>query len=294
MIIILVVLILVVAVVALIIKIWLPLMPPPSEKTSILRGSPIIVKEIDCWFYKTVLVSLDDDSTDINSSDTSIEFYGVYDYCDGQHVLFPIKEEVVLTDKNISDYVPEYFALKGTFFEYEISGDSSRQRVKVCAYQGSSPGHGQCSTYLPWGQGSAFYKVPTPGYYFFRLVGESSEEITNYKLTIHENFKILTPNQGDILGCSINTTNKFCEFSLPLKHKYCLMAKLYQSTVVTSHVELDARVELDIQITESRLEVMLAIPLSLLVLVIMLVLLFLVCVPLCYLRFCINRQSKPI
>lgn len=283
MIICLLVLVLVVAILTLLIEMWLPLKPPASDNLSILRGSPIIVKEIDSWFYKTVVVGLDDNSTAINNSDTYVNFYGVYDYCDGQHVLFPIKQDVIFTDKNISNYVPDYFALKGTFFEYEILGNSPHSAVQVCADNGNSPG--QCSTNLPWGEGSVFYKVTTPGYYFFRL--KSSDDITDYKLIVHQNFKILATSQIDFLGCSINTKNQACEFSLPLRKKYCLMAKLYEPNATS-------QVELNVQIKESRLEIMLAIPLSLLVLLVMLFLLFLVCLPFCYLRFCITRQARPI
>lgn len=264
---ILLVVFIVISIVTLLVEIWIPLEPLPADKTPILNGSLILVKEIDSLFHRMAIVTLD---VNFSHADDSINFYGVNRSCDDKNVIGRSKN-IVLTKVNISNYVPEYYALEGSDFQYEISGNSTVNSVNVCAYRLSDYNKsslGQCSAKLPLGQGSVRYKVPAPGYYLFRV--EQSDEIADYKLSIKENLKILTTNQAELLGCSINSTNTECHFSLPLKPKYCLMAKLYQSIAISESV-------LVVQVKEGRFDIMLAIPLPLLVIPVLLFVLSLLC-----------------
>lgn len=269
-------------------KIWMPLEPLPADKTPIRNGSIIIVKEIDSLFHKAVTVN---NSSDLNHSSIDIHFYGVHEHCDGKNVIQIPSRTIILTELNTSSYVPDYYALEGSYFNYEISGNSGNpSRVEVCAYRESVDSDNEATpeqcVRLAFGQGSGYYRVPKPGYYFFRV--EPYEELLDYKLSITETLRILTTNLDESLGCSINNTNTQCQFSLPLEPKYCLMAKLYQSIGISDVNKLE------VQVMESRFEIMLAIPLSLLVLLMMLFVCVLVSVPLCYLKFCINRQSRVV
>lgn len=272
-----------IVIVTLLFEIWMPLRSPSPAKTHILNGSFIIVKEIKSFFHKTVIVNLDEESFNSIHSNTSINFYGAYGSCDGKNVEL-INKSIVLTEKNISNYIPQYFALQGSFFEYKVSVNSTSHAniVNVCVDGGFDYIDGQCKRLL-LGQDRIYrYPVLAPGYYFFRV-----ESRVDYKLSINETLRILSINQDDALGCSINTTNTVCQFDLPLKPKYCLMARLYQPAIISD-------IKLDVQVTESRYDIMLGTPLSVLVLLITLFVLFIVCVPPCYLKFCITRKSRVV
>ena len=260
---------------------WIPLQPLPANVVPIHNGSIIIVKVIDSLFHGTVTVSIVRKHLEYN---TDIHFYGVVGHCDGMNEIQIPTRSVMLTEKNISSFVPEYYVLEGSFFWYEISGSSDKpSHVEVCADRQSSENKtspGQCIL-LEFEHGSGYYRVPKPGYYSFRI--EPHQGLGDYKLTVTENLRILTVNLDESLECSISSTNVItqCNFALPLTLKYCLMAKLDQP-IATSDVQLE------VQVTDSRLDIMLAIPLSLLVLLIALFFSVL-CV---YLKFCIKRQSR--
>lgn len=270
--------------VVLVFMVWIPLQPLPSSEVPIHNGSIAIVKEVNGLVHKTVTISIV--QIDVDHSNTDIHFYGVVGQCDGVNAIRLSPRSVTLTEKNISTFIPEYYVLEGSFFSYEISGSSGGKpsHVEVCADRQSGENKtslGQCIL-LPFGQGSSYYRVPKPGYYFYRI--ESPEELGDYKLSVTENLRILTANLDESLVCNISSTNTVtqCNFTLPLKPKYCLMAKLYQP-ITTSDVKLE------VQIRDSRFEIMLAIPLSLLVVLITLYV-SLLCVPLCYCKFCVLRK----
>lgn len=111
--------IIVISVVILLVEIWIPLEPLPADKIAILDGSLILVKEIDSLFHKMAIVTL---YVNFSHADDSINFYGVHRSCDNKNVIRRNKT-TVLTKANISDYVPEYYALEGSDFQYEISGN---------------------------------------------------------------------------------------------------------------------------------------------------------------------------
>lgn len=246
-------------------------------------------------FHKTVNVGLSTElfnSTDFYDSTTNIDFYGASGSCD--HIYgsnFPIKtRNIYLTDKNISSYIPEY-ALKGSIFNYKLSGNvqniSDVDFVDVCVYRGSDYNKGtllKCKKVLlrqDYSCGS--YEVRESDYYFFK-VDSSGGGITDYELHIDESVNELHVNTDECKGCRINTTNDRCQFLLPLKMKFCLMAEFYPTRLAL------ASVTLDVVVKDSRYVIMLVTPLSILSFVMLLVG-FVLCVPMCYYKYCKTSYS---
>lgn len=279
-------LLVVVSIVTLTVKIWIPLRQSSALKLEILNGSTIIVKEIDSLFQKAVDVSLDREhinSTNFNRSTTNIDFYGVATSCDQIYGTTLKERKFCLTEKDISSHVPEY-ALKGSIFKYEISGNTSKNEyMLICTYCGADYKmcHRKKCKKLYLNEGSGSYKVSEHGYYSFRV--EDSEGM-DFKLCIDESLVILDPFTDESLRCSINTTNERCHFLLPLKTKYCVMAEFSPTRLALPSVELDVKVG------DSRFVIMLITPLSILFFIVLLVS-FVVCVPLCCCKICKTKRS---
>lgn len=290
-----VVVLVVISSVTLLLKVWMHLQPLSPSRITILKRSSIILKEIDSVFHKTVIIDHEEDqnvtSIDFYNSGTNVDFYGLEGSCDriyGTDNVFDVVEQVYLTKENISSFVPKY-ALKGSVFHFEISANidnSSQVRfVHICAYRGSDYNKGsrrECIK-LNLREGFDRYEVTAAGYYFFKV--ESSEEVTDYKLSITENLKVLHINTDEFLGCCINDTNSHCQFTLPLRMKYCLMAEFYYARFAVPSVELN------VEVKDSRFLIMLATPLLILVLVV--IGFILLCIPLCYYycKFCSTKHS---
>ena len=200
-----------------------------------------MVTEMNSLFHEIAVVALDRVTDNFNSS---VDFYVEKGSCDAIAGV-PKHDTVVLTKTNISEYVLKDYALKGSVFYYQISGKV--KFVNVCAHRLdhnlSSPEY--CSTRVLPRQGLVPYQVIAPGYYYFRL----EQDITDYHLMINESLMRPSIDQGErVYGCTINSTNVQCQIHIPFipfAHKYCILAKLYQS--------LDkSRVKLVVQVKESR------------------------------------------
>lgn len=279
----------VIAMVTLLVKVWLPLQPLPASRLQILKGSTVIVDEIDSMFHATVDINANVISTNTTTNmEFYIDFYGIPEPCENIYGMnFPPKTiNICFTEKNISSSIPNY-ALRGSTYHYDIYGSNTSEveYVNVCAYRGSDYNHGsreKCRK-LFLREDCGTYEAPEPGYYFFKVVNESLDEIIDYKLCIEEKLHILHPNTDESLPCSINATNAHCQFPLPLKSKYCLMAESFPNGFVPS-------VTLDVQVKDSRIFLLVITPLlSLSFLVILASLL--VCFPFCCCRFCKTRHS---
>lgn len=282
--------------VTLLVKMWLPLRPLPTSRLQILKGSTIVVAEIDSMFHGTVDIKVNMEhmnSTDLFHSSTNMEFnidfYGVTGPCDNIYGMDfpPKKKNICFTENNISTNIPEY-ALKGSTYHYDITGSnmSHVKYVQVCAYQGSNYNQGsreKCKKMFLRGDCGTF-EAPEPGYYFFKVVNaSSSDEILDYTLCIEENLHILHLYTDESLPCSINATNARCQFALPLNPKYCLMAELLPNSYVPSVV-------LDVKVKDSRVVILLIVPILILTFLVVLVSL-LVCVPFCCCKFCHSTHS---
>jgi hypothetical protein len=282
------------AVVAFLMKLWIPLRPPPPSQLEMLNGSTVIVKEIDSLFHKTVEVHLnteDVNSTEFNHSTSNIDFYGMPRPCD--HIYGsnygPKTWSISLTEENITTHTPEY-ALKGSTFNYKISGHvnniSTIEFVEVCVYRGfdySMETPEACKKVL-LRQDHGSFEVQEAGYYFFKVLDSSGWEVTDYVLRIDGSVYELHVNTDECLGCSINRTNDHCQFFLPLKTKFCLLAEFYPTRLALAHVSLN------VEVKDSQFVIMLAPSLSFLCLAAILVSLA-VCIPACCCKFCNTRHT---
>ena len=279
------VLLLLASVLTLLFTVWMPLKSSPPLKKELLKGTSVFLEEIDTTFHKTVVVRLDKD----NLTDVYIEFYGAKGSCD-ENLDFPTKtREVYLTEKNISTFAPKHFALKDSFFQYDISGNITTNQenaiVEVCAYEGAhystavSTCTGKCCIRCQLGQKCEPYRVSQSGYYYFKV---KSEELQDYQLSIIETLRVLhINNRGEYLHCNINATNKVCHLPLPQGDKYCLMAKFYPSESPLTTVELDLHVE------NGRYSIILAIPLSIFLAIMAM---FIVCSCVCCCKLCSTQK----
>lgn len=282
----------VISVTTLLVKLWIPLWSLNASQLQILNGSTIVVKEVDSLFHGTVQVGLNNiNSTDFNHSSTNIDFFGASGPC--SHIYgsnFPPKtRNICVTEKNISSYIPEY-ALKGSTYNYQITGHaknmSTVEFVSVCLYRGAdynTSTRERCKKVV-LKQDHGLYEVSVPGYYFFKVNPPVGEGISDYELHINGNVNELHVNTGECMGCTINTTNKQCRFSLPLKTKFCLMAEFYPTRLAL------ASVTLDVQVKESRYVIMLITPIAILFFLVLFVCLI-TCTLLCCFKFCNTRRT---
>ena len=272
------------------VKIWIPLRPPAISHVTIRQGSTVVLTEINTEFHQTVAIKCEEKDNNLNateaakSDDVVVDFYRFETSCDSM-----IKTDVVsghsvnflLTDRNISSYPPVY-ALSGSTFEYQISGDNSAEAqvkfVRVCMYSGSDFDEAnelECKKVLLRG-GSGYFPVVKSDYYFFRV--ESHRVSVQYSLSISENPKVLNINTKGLFDCAINATNNFCQFELPKKNMICLIAVFYPTANDLYEMKLQ------VQVTKSREAIMLILPLSivsciiLIISIVLIVLVFCCCV----------------
>ena len=258
----------------------MPLKPPAVKHVSIRQHSTVVLTEINTLFHESVTVDREggDGNSTATELDALIDFYRIETNCKDIMTETDVVQShsviVYFTNKNISRTTPVY-ALKGSTFEYQISGAISQERlVKVCVYNGPDYDSGtefNCKKVSING-GEGHFTVPDPDYYFFKV--ETPDDDIQYTLSVTETLKILDMNRKSYLGCGINAASSHCQFNFTQNGKLCLIAEFFQSKNDMPRVMLEVKVQ------KSRVKLMLILPLALvtfLFLTILMCLVILVC-----------------
>ena len=148
-------------------KIWIHLIKcNKTSKVPILQDTETIVGEFKSFYHKTISIGLNNNVT----KDMAIDIYKLDSGCDAGKT-DKITKNFVLAKTNISKHTPEY-ALKGSLFEYEISGIFSKpQSVNVCILIGPDYGKGTTKECVKKSLFNSIgrYSVEESNYYYFEV-----------------------------------------------------------------------------------------------------------------------------
>ena len=232
---------------------WIHLirLPHPS-KLPIRQASTIILGDFNSFYYDKVYAGIDEKSLTNATRDLNynIDVYGIQGACVDihKHGVYNYFDQVVVTEKNISNFIPVY-ALSGSFFNYQLYGSTSNMSlqnkfVEVCLNRGASYDDGEkldCVK-MPLFKGVGRYEITDPGYFFFTV--QSLNGKAEYSLNVSGTIKKIHVSTDKMLGCGLSRSNLTCHIVLPAKgNTYCLLAEFYKLTHHFMLTELDVRVE---------------------------------------------------
>ena len=230
--------------------VWIHLIHLPHySKVPIRQSSTVILGDFSSFYYKEVLVAINEDSLPNVTRDFNygIDIYGKESTCDNIRAqdIYDLNIDVVLTEKNISKFTPLY-ALGGSSFKFELYGNvspSQNEFVDVCVHAGSRYGDGkiiECVRKpLLWSVGR--YEITDPGYYFFTV--KQLNGSAKYSIILSGSIKKIHVSTSELLGCSLSESSHDCHIQLPgKKNTYCLVAEFYKLPYHSAITELDAEV----------------------------------------------------
>lgn len=276
--------------------VWIHLLQlPSSSKHPIRQATTIILGDVNSFYYDQVYADIDEKSLSnvTRDLDFSIDIYGIQGACANipSSNIYDVYTDVIVTDKNISNFVPIY-ALSGSYLYFQLYGkgsNSSSQNmfVKVCLNSGASYEDGTQLDCVKKDLFKSFgrYEIIDPGYYFFTV--QSLDGITEYVMNVSGRIKKIHATTSEMLGCPLSRSNLSCHIPLSTgSNTYCLLAEFYKLPYHRMLTELNVKVE------KARASFILGItlpPLLLLVLLIFSGFSVIVCIK----CFCKYRTKRP-
>lgn len=244
-----------VCITCLIANVWVKLTPHKLSPVPIMDGSTILISEqgIDSMFHKTVVIDLlYGNTTNKEHFNTDIKLFGRAGGCNdifGTDLEYDKPDKFYLTEKTIAKFPPIY-ALKGSTFDFRFasySGNSSVSAISakytnICLFSGTSYNQGdrvKCREGL-MREAFGHFKTKNAGYFFFKVEPDSGLQ---YSLNVTSSIKTLQYDNKDSCNCSMNADNSNCSIELPLKSKFCLMAKFYRTAVAMTDIKLKINVK---------------------------------------------------